>query len=315
MVRLVFWVSLLLVGYAYLGYPLVLFLIGQLRGWLPPIAPQSATPSVSILIAARNEAANLAAKLDNLSSLDYPPHLLEIIVVSDGSTDSTAAILAQAVPKVFAVLLDVSVGKALALNEAVSHATGDILVFLDARQSVDANAVSELVSCFADPEIGAVSGELLLASAVGGDATSGGPGEALGLYWKIEKAVRRLESAVGRPLVERSGRGSKFTKDGEQLLGYARRILALHDDALHSFGMETPETVVIGSTEHAAAQLLPALAVDLEQLLADYEVRLRIDRGTRLREALAAGRVDVALLLGPAADPHGVRVGELELTW
>jgi DNA-binding transcriptional LysR family regulator len=131
----------------------------------------------------------------------------------------------------------------------------------------------------------------------------------------ISQHVRRLESAVGRPLVERSGRGSKFTKDGEQLLGYARRILALHDDALHSFGMETPETVVIGSTEHAAAQLLPALSVDLERLLADYEVRLRIDRGTQLREGLAAGRVDVALLLGPAADPHGIRVGELELTW
>jgi DNA-binding transcriptional LysR family regulator len=131
----------------------------------------------------------------------------------------------------------------------------------------------------------------------------------------ISQHVRRLESAVGRPLVERSGRGSKFTKDGEQLLGYARRILALHDDALHSFGMEAPETVVIGSTEHAAAQLLPALSGDLERLLADYEVRLRIDRGTQLREGLAAGRVDVALLLGPAADPRGVRVGELELTW
>jgi DNA-binding transcriptional LysR family regulator len=131
----------------------------------------------------------------------------------------------------------------------------------------------------------------------------------------ISQHVRRLESAVGRPLVERSGRGSKFTKDGEQLLEYARRILALHDDALHSFGMETPETVVIGSTEHAAAQLLPALSVDLEQLLADYQVRLRIDRGTQLREGLAAGRVDVALLLGPDADPRGVRVGELELTW
>ena len=131
----------------------------------------------------------------------------------------------------------------------------------------------------------------------------------------ISQHVRRLESAVGRPLVERSGRGSKFTKDGEQLLGYARRILALHDDALHSFGMEMPETVVIGSTEHAAAQLLPALSADLEQSLADYEVRLRIDRGTHLREGLAAGRVDLALLLGPLADPRAVRVGELELTW
>jgi DNA-binding transcriptional LysR family regulator len=131
----------------------------------------------------------------------------------------------------------------------------------------------------------------------------------------ISQHVRRLESAVGRPLVERSGRGSKFTKDGEQLLGYARRILALHDAALHSFGRETLETVVIGSTEHAAAQLLPALSAVLEQSLADYQVRLRIDRGTQLREGLAAGRVDLALLLGPLADPRAVRVGELELTW
>jgi len=131
----------------------------------------------------------------------------------------------------------------------------------------------------------------------------------------ISQHVRRLESAAGRPLVERSGRGSKFTKDGEQLLGYARRILALHDDVLHSFGMETLETVVIGSTEHAAAQLLPALSADLEQSLADYEVRLRIDRGTHLREGLAACRVDLALLLGPLADPRAVHVGELELTW
>jgi DNA-binding transcriptional LysR family regulator len=131
----------------------------------------------------------------------------------------------------------------------------------------------------------------------------------------ISQHVRRLESAVGRPLVERSGRGSKFNKDGEQLLGYARRILALHDDALHSFGMEAPETVVIGSTEHAAAQILPALSADLEESLADYEFRLRIDRGTQLREALAASRVDLALLLGSTADPRAVRVGDLELTW
>ena len=131
----------------------------------------------------------------------------------------------------------------------------------------------------------------------------------------ISQHVRRLESAVGCALVERSGRGSKFTKDGEQLLGYARRILALHDDALHSFGMEMPKTLVIGSTEHAAAQLLPALSVDLSQSLTDYEVRLRIDRGTQLREGLAAGRVDLALLLGPAVDPRSVCVGELELTW
>jgi DNA-binding transcriptional LysR family regulator len=119
----------------------------------------------------------------------------------------------------------------------------------------------------------------------------------------ISQHVRRLEFAVGRPLVERSGRGSKFTRDGEHLLGFARRIPALHDDALDSFGMETPGTLVIGCTEHAAAQLLPALSADLEQSLADYEVRLRIDRGTQLREGLAAGRVELTWYSGPGWQP------------
>jgi DNA-binding transcriptional LysR family regulator len=131
----------------------------------------------------------------------------------------------------------------------------------------------------------------------------------------VSQHVRRLEAVVGRPLVERQGRGSRFTNDGEQLLNHARRILALHDAALHSFGMDTPETVVIGSTEHAAAQLLPPLAAELERALPDHEVRLRIDRGTALREGLATGRIDLALLLGPADGARAVRVGELELTW
>ncbi len=90
------------------------------------------------------------------------------------------------------MILHESNGKASALNEAVRRATGEILVFQDARQSVDLNAVSELVSCFADSTVGAVSGELLLES----DSTAP-RSDALGIYWKIEKMVRKLESASG----------------------------------------------------------------------------------------------------------------------
>jgi DNA-binding transcriptional LysR family regulator len=131
----------------------------------------------------------------------------------------------------------------------------------------------------------------------------------------VSQHVRRLEAVIGSPLVERQGRGFRFTSEGDQLVSYARRILALHDAALHSFGMDTQETVVIGSTEHAAAQLLPPLAAELEHALPEHEVRLRIDRGSRLREGLAAGRIDLALLLGPADGARAIRVGELELTW
>ncbi|WP_035866451.1 LysR family transcriptional regulator [Cryptosporangium arvum] len=126
----------------------------------------------------------------------------------------------------------------------------------------------------------------------------------------ISQHVRRLEAAVDRPLVVRHGRGSRFTPDGERLLTHARRILAVHDEALHAFGVEAERVLVIGSTEHAATQLLPCLSGAL-----GASTRFRIDRGTRLRAALAAGAIDLALLLGPADEPRSVPVGELELTW
>jgi DNA-binding transcriptional LysR family regulator len=131
----------------------------------------------------------------------------------------------------------------------------------------------------------------------------------------VSQHVRRLEAAVGRPLVERQGRGSRFTPDGDTLLRQARRILALHDETLRDFGVESEQTLVIGSTEHAAAQLLPGLASSLTEALPDCRLRFRVDRGAQLREALADGRIDVAMLLGSSDDLHARTVGRLELTW
>jgi DNA-binding transcriptional LysR family regulator len=131
----------------------------------------------------------------------------------------------------------------------------------------------------------------------------------------VSQHVRRLEAAIGRPLVERRGRGWRFTADGEELLSHARRLLVLHDDVLHSMSERAAETVVIGSTEHAAAQLLPHLAESLERSLRGYRIRFRIARGTELREGFAAGRVDLALLLGATDDPRVTVVGDLELAW
>ncbi|MGW4123103.1 LysR substrate-binding domain-containing protein [Nocardia sp. NPDC004711] len=131
----------------------------------------------------------------------------------------------------------------------------------------------------------------------------------------VSQHTRRLEAATGRQLVARDGRRSRFTADGEQLLGYARRILALHDEALCSFGLDREETLAIGSTEHAAAQLLPHLSSTLADLLPDHRVRYRLDRGTALHEALATGTLDLALLPGASDDPRATPVGELELVW
>jgi cellulose synthase/poly-beta-1,6-N-acetylglucosamine synthase-like glycosyltransferase len=187
--KLLFWSCLALIGYAYFGYAAWLWFCVRVRS--RPVRKGHFSPTVSIIIAARNEEANLPSKLENLRLLDYPPALLEVVVASDGSTDRTASILRDQISPVVAVILEESNGKAHALNEAVKHATGEVLVFLDARQFVEPDAVSELTTCFADPTVGAVSGELLL------ESSGGGSQDALGIYWKIEKIVRKLESASG----------------------------------------------------------------------------------------------------------------------
>lgn len=190
--RGVFWVSVAMVVYAYVGYGALLAAVTRFRR--RPVLREPRYPSVSIVMAARNEEQRLPAKLANLAELDYPHELVQTIVVSDRSTDRTAEVLLSAQPDITPVILTETDpepgGKAAALNAAVRRATGEVLLFLDARQFVDRSALRELVSCFADPEVGAVSGELLLESPSGST-------EGLGLYWRIEKTIRKLESASG----------------------------------------------------------------------------------------------------------------------
>src|ERR1700761_2940926 len=131
----------------------------------------------------------------------------------------------------------------------------------------------------------------------------------------VSQHVRRLEAVVGRPLVERDGRGSRFTSDGEVLLREARRMLAIHDEMLRHFDADGTGTLVIGSTEHAADQMLPQLSAQLGDSFPGHRVRFRLDRSAQLRSALENGTVDLALLLSPAGDGQARDVGDLELTW
>jgi DNA-binding transcriptional LysR family regulator len=131
----------------------------------------------------------------------------------------------------------------------------------------------------------------------------------------VSQHVRRLEAALGRPLVERQGRGSAFTADGEKLLQQARHILEAHDQALLSFSVEEHQTLRVGSTEHAADRLLPRLRQALIERMPGRDVQFRVDRGSQLRDELSKGRLDMALLFGPAESSEATSVGELELTW
>lgn len=185
---LVFWLAATVVVYAYAGYPALIAAAARLRP-APPVRKADITPEVTLLLVVRDEEAHLEEKLRNAAGLDYPRERLEVLVVSDGSTDRTEAIAAGfAGAGVELLALPEPRGKAAALNEAVPRARGEILVFTDARQPLAPDAVRRLVAYFADLTVGAVSGELHLL------APSGAPAEGLGLYWRYEKLVRRAES-------------------------------------------------------------------------------------------------------------------------
>jgi cellulose synthase/poly-beta-1,6-N-acetylglucosamine synthase-like glycosyltransferase len=210
--KFVFWLAAALVGYSYLGYPVWLWLRSR---WSPrPVrrgfVDGATAPAVTAVMVVRNEEAIIARKLDNLLSLDYPAAKLDVVVISDGSTDRTPAILADyardsrlrietptegqadAHTRVRSVIKPASQGKAAGLNDAIKLADGEVLLFTDARQHIESGALRLLIENFADPEVGAASGELML-----GDPASGESGRGMGLYWRIEKKVRELESASG----------------------------------------------------------------------------------------------------------------------
>ena len=187
-----FWGSVGIITYTYAGYVGWLWLRRRWR--YRPVKASPFTPPLSIAMVVRNEAEVLEHKLRNLTELNYPGELRRIIVVSDGSTDRTNEILSQWSKDsgIQVIFHPDSQGKAAGLNDAIEAATGEIVVFTDARQRIEPDALSLLAENFADPEVGCASGELML-----GDPKSGENVQGMGLYWRIEKIVRELESASG----------------------------------------------------------------------------------------------------------------------
>ena len=187
-----FWISAALVTYAYLGYPVWLWV--RARWKARQVGRSAFTPSVSIVMVVHDEEAALPGKLQNLTTLDYPSDRLEILVVSDGSTDGTDAILREWAERksIQPIFLPQHSGKAHGLNQAIPEAEGEVIVFTDVRQFIEPGAIRVLVENFADATVGCASGELMLGDPEGGESSSG-----MGLYWRVEKKVRELESLSG----------------------------------------------------------------------------------------------------------------------
>ena len=192
------WVFLASIGfilYTYAIFPLVLHLraMGKELPYPEHLSTDDDLPTVSIVIAAHNERPALPDKLLSLAKLDYPPEKLEVVIVSDGSTDGTGDYL----QKIFAnhdnrtcIHYEQSKGKCGALNEGVAAATGDVILFMDARQVISNNAARALVPYLTDPSVGAASGELILSEDSSLEAAN------FGLYWRYEKWIRENETKL-----------------------------------------------------------------------------------------------------------------------
>ncbi len=186
----VFWISLVCLTYTYLGYPMLLVARRSLRH--RTVRKQPIEPAVTVVVAMHNERKNLQERVENCLDLDYPAEKLQLILSLDAPTDGTDALAAGYQYRgVEVVHCPVRHGKAVALNRGVAAATGEIVVFADARQRFDRQAIRELVANFADESVGAVSGELMLLSDDGTEAA-----EAVGLYWRYEKKIRAIESSI-----------------------------------------------------------------------------------------------------------------------
>jgi cellulose synthase/poly-beta-1,6-N-acetylglucosamine synthase-like glycosyltransferase len=187
----VFWTCCGLLIYSYALYPLLVDVLAKRIGI--PIIGDDALRRVTIIVTVYNEADCIRAKLDNLAGLEYPCDLIQILVVSDGSSDATEEIAASYEVRPVRVLrVNGRQGKTACQNAAAVVADGEILVFTDATTRLQADAVRAMVSKFADPQVGCVGGRLEYVSDV--DNMTGSGGEA---YWSYEMRLRMGESSLG----------------------------------------------------------------------------------------------------------------------
>jgi cellulose synthase/poly-beta-1,6-N-acetylglucosamine synthase-like glycosyltransferase len=185
------------VVWVYAGYPLLLAALSRIRP--RPRQRRATRKAISVLVAAHNEEGVIEAKVGNVRATDYPQSLIEIVVVSDGSTDGTVEAARRA--GVDRVLDLPRVGKITALNAAVEAASGEILVFTDADSFLRPNTLDQLLANFADPTVGGVS-----ANEVSGTRSDdSGVARGEGVYWRYEQWIKRLEDKVGSA-VSASGR-------------------------------------------------------------------------------------------------------------
>jgi cellulose synthase/poly-beta-1,6-N-acetylglucosamine synthase-like glycosyltransferase len=191
MSKYIFYISILGLLYTYFGYPILLSFLSKFKRKIP-VCKKNITPKISVLISAYNEEGVIAEKLNNVLTLDYPKEKMEIVVISDASTDKTDEIVKEfATQGVQLYRLRKRSGKIAAYRKAFPYLKGEIVVFSDATSHLEKNSVMYLISNFNDPSVGCV-GALL--KYINPNSVLVGKGESK--YWQYEKKIKEHESSL-----------------------------------------------------------------------------------------------------------------------
>lgn len=197
--KILFWFFLFIIVYAYLGYPVILFLLTRMKRRFFP-AKQSHSdgyePDVCLFVTAYNEKDYIRQKVENSYSLDYPKEKVQYIWVTDGSDDGTPDILRQ-YDGLEVYHQPERKGKMHAMNRGMKFVKAPVVIFSDTNTALNKGAIRKIVACFSDPVTGCVAGEKRIVEKASDDAAAAGEG----LYWKFESFVKMLDaelnSAVG----------------------------------------------------------------------------------------------------------------------
>jgi len=276
----VFWTFAAILAYVYVLYPIMVRALARVAG--RPVRQSLGTrPTVTVLITAYNEEKGIAAKIDNVLALDYPPELLDVIVISDASSDGTdQAVRAYGSSRVQLVRVEGRVGKTACQNAAVSHATGEIVVFTDATTHIRPDALTAMVGNFADAEVGCVAGLLIYQGKEENLTAAGGVS-----YWSYEVALRSAESSLGT------------------LIGVSGCLYAVRRSAYRPIapGLISDFVIAMRMREQGLRTVLEPRAVCFEETLerSGQELAMRVRVAVRSINALVGER----RLLNPLIDP------------
>ncbi|HAH48155.1 glycosyltransferase family 2 protein [Gimesia sp.] len=267
LIESLFWTTLFLIGFSYIGYPLVIWMLArnksrQLNSKEQEPVDAGSLPRVSIIIAAYREEAVILERLNNLARLDYPSSKLEILIGCDGNEDLTGELVsAYGNDQIRLIQFEQRRGKASVLNDCVPQASGEILVFSDANTNMDPQCLKQMVRHFQEESTGCVCGQLVLEDSETGKNVDG-------LYWKYENFLKHCETRLGA------------------VLGVNGALYALKKSLYQPIPADTIiDDFLIGMRVHLAGQRLihdeTAFAVEesATSVQAEFKRRIRIGTG------------------------------------